>query len=543
MPFWGCPCIPTAGLATSSQNDGACTLYLVSNSLLSHARFLRYRKSKRSDDYDSKRVVEFGTVVQGIPDDDGWVRVGSLYLPKSVDGRKVLIEAEAYRVEADAGYAYHKRWALGVPYRNSTRIDTDYKCDTTAPWGALVTGFRETGNFVRVGSLYLPIVVDGVRVLVPEVEKTQNVSCDGPQTTTEQIIESALVGCGVFDSVETGSLAATSAPAVVTAADSIAAAPQAVIEMVTDSALVGNAGFDSAEDGSFRAPLVETGGDSGAAAPQASTEMVTERAIVGDASFDSAEIRRLAAIRVPSVETAADSGVAAPQGSTDMVTESALVGYAGFDRADTGSVVASRVPPVEVAAVPCVATIDTNTISRTPKDDGIICPSTGKAARASVDGATGGVFDGVAVAIQTEYDKSFGFASASADLGAAVRVEHALLIGNDVLATTFGDEWGTDESSARVVVSDGFETYVGDAIVRFTITVPPGAPPGSLLQVEVPVRDTTEMTWIRIPVGLGAGSTMELTQVADTEDWILQVVSVVPVEGGNDSMDYEFESW
>jgi len=63
---------------------------------------------------------------------------------------------------------------------------------------------------------------------------------------------------------------------------------------------------------------------------------------------------------------------------------------------------------------------------------------------------------------------------------------------------------------------------------QVTLTIPDGAPPGTLLSV--PVRGGTESIKVRVPDGLGAGSTVVLIQPDDSEEWSMQVKTVVPLQ-------------
>lgn len=66
--------------------------YMVDNSaLLSPAPGLAYRRSCRQDDKDPGQLVEWGAVVNGLNLGNGWIRVGSQFLPFSVDGSPVLV--------------------------------------------------------------------------------------------------------------------------------------------------------------------------------------------------------------------------------------------------------------------------------------------------------------------------------------------------------------------------------------------------------------------------------------------------------------------
>lgn len=60
-----------------------------------------------------------------------------------------------------------------------------------------------------------------------------------------------------------------------------------------------------------------------------------------------------------------------------------------------------------------------------------------------------------------------------------------------------------------------------------TLTIPNEAPPGTFLSV--PVRNGLEKIKVRVPEGLGAGSTIILQQMESSDDWDVRVGTVVPL--------------
>mmetsp|Transcript_11240 Transcript_11240/g.30068 ORF Transcript_11240/g.30068 Transcript_11240/m.30068 type:complete len:1216 (+) Transcript_11240:115-3762(+) len=69
--------------------------YVVYNDALqSSARGLAYRLSKNMDDKDFDELVEWGTTVVGVNVGDGWIQVGSRYLPFLVENVRVLFPVE-----------------------------------------------------------------------------------------------------------------------------------------------------------------------------------------------------------------------------------------------------------------------------------------------------------------------------------------------------------------------------------------------------------------------------------------------------------------
>jgi len=71
--------------------------------------------------------------------------------------------------------------------------------------------------------------------------------------------------------------------------------------------------------------------------------------------------------------------------------------------------------------------------------------------------------------------------------------------------------------------------------VKFT--VPDGVTPGTLLQV--PVRGGAELIKVRVPSGLGAGSTLILTQTEGTDQWEMEVGSAVHAAPSDDIVLYD----
>jgi len=61
---------------------------------------------------------------------------------------------------------------------------------------------------------------------------------------------------------------------------------------------------------------------------------------------------------------------------------------------------------------------------------------------------------------------------------------------------------------------------------QVTLTIPDGALPGMLLSV--PVKGGSDTVKVRVPDGLGPGSTLILTQAAGTDEWNLEVGTIVP---------------
>lgn len=65
--------------------------YVVDNSELNARTLgLNYRRGKHHEDIDHGKTAEWGAVVSGLDKDDGWLKVGELFLPMTLDGTRVL---------------------------------------------------------------------------------------------------------------------------------------------------------------------------------------------------------------------------------------------------------------------------------------------------------------------------------------------------------------------------------------------------------------------------------------------------------------------
>jgi len=76
----------------STKNEPITTAsFVVDNSqLLASADGLTYRLSKDDDDLDEKNIAPWGSIVIGVDEGDGWLRVGGRYLPIEINGAPVL---------------------------------------------------------------------------------------------------------------------------------------------------------------------------------------------------------------------------------------------------------------------------------------------------------------------------------------------------------------------------------------------------------------------------------------------------------------------
>jgi hypothetical protein len=158
--------------------------YLVDNSQL-HSKHagLSYRFSKRMGDLDKEHFELYGTIIAGESQGD-WLRVGDRYLPINVNGKTVLSlqsvsvdvsspdenkNEDTYLVVQPQINSSHK----GISYRWSKKL-TDRDVGHHAPYNSTVKGTDEGDGWIKVGDRYLPMQVDGKRVLVSSREVGHN---------------------------------------------------------------------------------------------------------------------------------------------------------------------------------------------------------------------------------------------------------------------------------------------------------------------------------------------------------------------------------
>mmetsp|Transcript_59261 Transcript_59261/g.191565 ORF Transcript_59261/g.191565 Transcript_59261/m.191565 type:complete len:799 (+) Transcript_59261:46-2442(+) len=182
-------------------------LYLVDNSTLqSPAHGLGYRLSKLLEDKDGQEMAFWGSVVTGVCDGDGWVRVGTRYLPSELQGATVITprpedsirgalelrsQPERQSSPALAAPVLNFSTALSSPHLTSPKLLQEYRVDNShfrsqahglgyrrskrledkdgnalAMWGTTVSGADEGDGWVRVGDRFLPWELHGNLVLV-----------------------------------------------------------------------------------------------------------------------------------------------------------------------------------------------------------------------------------------------------------------------------------------------------------------------------------------------------------------------------------------
>lgn len=148
--------------------------YLVNNSLLkANTHGLAYRSRKSVGAITGKVIARWGEVVHGVEAGDGWLKVGSNFLPMQVDGKVVVTRTSEsiYLVDNSQLQADTK----GIVYR--LRKDLNAKLapqgSNVARFNTYVTGIEEDGSWLRVRighqCRFLPITLDGKRILVKDV--------------------------------------------------------------------------------------------------------------------------------------------------------------------------------------------------------------------------------------------------------------------------------------------------------------------------------------------------------------------------------------
>eukprot|EP00408_Alexandrium_pacificum_P002982 CAMPEP_0171232592 /NCGR_PEP_ID=MMETSP0790-20130122/40487_1 /TAXON_ID=2925 /ORGANISM="Alexandrium catenella, Strain OF101" /LENGTH=185 /DNA_ID=CAMNT_0011698831 /DNA_START=64 /DNA_END=621 /DNA_ORIENTATION=- len=70
----------------------ATAVFNVDNGALqASTKGMNYRFTKQAGDTDLRSVAHWGSTVTGVDSGDGWVKVGTCYLPKELHGKPVLI--------------------------------------------------------------------------------------------------------------------------------------------------------------------------------------------------------------------------------------------------------------------------------------------------------------------------------------------------------------------------------------------------------------------------------------------------------------------
>merc|ERR1719446_1297890 len=99
--------------------------WLVYNGLLgSPSKSLKFRSSPDLEDFArGRKQVEFGETVFGIPTDNGWLKVGRLYLPMKINDVPVLVpQNTSTHVEEDEDPTeMWKKWKMPTPLKDPPR--------------------------------------------------------------------------------------------------------------------------------------------------------------------------------------------------------------------------------------------------------------------------------------------------------------------------------------------------------------------------------------------------------------------------------------
>eukprot|EP00927_Polykrikos_kofoidii_P002953 TRINITY_DN11174_c0_g1_i1.p1 TRINITY_DN11174_c0_g1~~TRINITY_DN11174_c0_g1_i1.p1 ORF type:complete len:1416 (+),score=263.14 TRINITY_DN11174_c0_g1_i1:217-4248(+) len=140
--------------------------YLLDNNVLNaQTAGLVYRRSMRLEDRDMRPETQhplWGSTVVGRERGDGWLKVGSRYLPMVVNGVTVLTPV-LYVVDNSKLHAP----TAGLVYRLTKNLEDHDVCATTAHpnWGSHIRGINEGDGWLRVADRYLPMSVNGAQVL------------------------------------------------------------------------------------------------------------------------------------------------------------------------------------------------------------------------------------------------------------------------------------------------------------------------------------------------------------------------------------------
>jgi len=133
---------------------------------------LVYRFSKALEDMDVSATAVWGVVVSGVDEGDGWLRVGSRYLPMAINGTPVLTLMDAREYVVDNSVLQSD--APGVAYRLSRNMDHKDPREGSLggpPFGTIVTGVDLGDGWLKVGERFLPMEIDGMRVLFERREE------------------------------------------------------------------------------------------------------------------------------------------------------------------------------------------------------------------------------------------------------------------------------------------------------------------------------------------------------------------------------------
>lgn len=159
--------VADVGLSDAEELGGEAEYVIDNRFLRATTAGLAYRNRKQLDDWDMNVTPPtWGSTVKGLDCGDGWLRVGEHYLPTHVNGLQVLTLKQYFINNAELQAA-----TSGVVYRCSKQLeDRDTNLTTAHPhWGDFVAGIDEGDGWLKVGDRYLPIEVDGIKVITPSL--------------------------------------------------------------------------------------------------------------------------------------------------------------------------------------------------------------------------------------------------------------------------------------------------------------------------------------------------------------------------------------
>jgi hypothetical protein len=150
----------------------------------SSAQGLLCRRTKHIDDVDFNRETLYNSIVTGVDDGDGWLRVGDCLLPFTLRGKPVLILNGKPRTAHSSALqhflvtnSFTKSKHKGMICRKSANIDDKDESGQHILFGKVVGGVDETNGWVKlVGQekvCYLPKLLSGQPALLLQPEKDE----------------------------------------------------------------------------------------------------------------------------------------------------------------------------------------------------------------------------------------------------------------------------------------------------------------------------------------------------------------------------------
>lgn len=140
--------------------------FLVDNRFLqATTQGILFRHSKSEADKvraDGSPLAKWDETVEGVDEGDGWLKVGAFYLPMKLEGVQVLTSVSYFL----ADNRILKATTQGMFFRFSMCED-DKVHDHLAKWDETLQGVDAGDGWLKVGAFYLPMMLQGVRVLTP----------------------------------------------------------------------------------------------------------------------------------------------------------------------------------------------------------------------------------------------------------------------------------------------------------------------------------------------------------------------------------------